>query len=95
MCDAYGLLHGIGSLHPTISVPTRLRTFRSQARNAHEAHEEIRPTGFWRTSESVVYYLDRAGPQFYGLIWLRALASQVAAGRHGRWGARIACGELE
>ena len=62
-------------------VPARARTFRTRARNAQEAHEAIRPTGFGRTPESVARHLDRDAAGLYGLIWHRALASQMAAAR--------------
>ncbi len=67
-------------------VPARPRTFRAKrirpgARNAQEAHEAIRPTGFGRTPESVARHLDRDAAGLYGLIWRRALASQMAAAR--------------
>ena len=62
-------------------VPARPRTFRTRARNAQEAHEAIRPTGFGRTPEAVARHLDRDAAGLYGLIWRRALASQMAAAR--------------
>ena len=67
-------------------VPARPRTFRAKrirpgARNTQEAHEAIRPTGFGRTPEAVARHLDRDAAGLYGLIWRRALASQVAAAR--------------
>ena len=70
-------------------VPARPRTFRAKrirpgARNAQEAHEAIRPTGFGRTPEAVARHLDRDAAGLYGLIWRRALASQMAAARVDR-----------
>ncbi len=62
-------------------VPARPRTFRTRARNAQEAHEAIPPTGFGRTPEAVARHLDRDAAGLYGLIWRRALASQMAAAR--------------
>ena len=67
-------------------VPARPRSFRAKrirpgARNAQEAHEAIRPTGFGRTPEAVARHLDRDAAGLYGLIWRRALASQMAAAR--------------
>ena len=62
-------------------VPARPRTFRTRARNVQEAHEAIRPTGFGRTPEAVARHLDRDAAGLYGLIWRRALASQMAAAR--------------
>ena len=68
------------SVPQSVSGPAR-GPFAPGARNAQEAHQAIRQTGFGRTSESVACYLDRAASQLYGLIWLRALASQMAAAR--------------
>ena len=70
-------------------VPARPRTFRAKrirpgARNVQEAHEAIRPTGFGRTPEAVARHLDRDAAGLYGLIWRRALASQMAAARVDR-----------
>ena len=70
-------------------VPARPRAFRSQrfrpgARNPQEAHEAIRPTDFRRTPESVARHLDRDAARLYGLVWRRALASQMAAARVDR-----------
>ena len=62
-------------------VPARPRTFRTRARNAQEAHEAIRPSDFARTPEAVARHLDRDAAGLYGLIWRRALASQMAAAR--------------
>ena len=76
----------IGKRFGADCVPARPRTFRSKhfrpgARNAQEAHEAIRPTGFGRTPEAVACHLDRDAARLYGLIWRRALASQMAAAR--------------
>ena len=67
-------------------VPAWPRAFRAQHRglgsgNVREAHEAIRPTDFERTPETVARHLDRDALQLYGLIWRRALASQMAAAR--------------
>ena len=65
-------------------LPRRARRFRSRARNAREAHEAIRPTGFGRSPEAV---RDRVGGEaaaLYALIWNRAVASRMAAARLDR-----------
>jgi DNA topoisomerase-1 len=57
-------------------VPDKPRHYSSKAKNAQEAHEAIRPTDF---------ALDRAAAgdhaRLYGLIYNRALASQMASAR--------------
>ena len=71
-------------------VPAKARAFRSRSqgggtpRFAQEAHEAIRPTGFARAPEEVERRLDRAAAALYGLIWKRALASQMAEARLDR-----------
>ncbi len=59
-------------------VPGKPRIFRSSARNAQEAHEAIRPTDFERSPKEMAPYLDSGEAGLYGLIWRRALASQMA-----------------
>lgn len=57
-------------------IPEKPRHYSTKAKNAQEAHEAIRPTDFNR---------DRAGSgdegKLYGLIFKRAMASQMAAAR--------------
>ena len=57
-------------------VPDKPRIYSSKAKNAQEAHEAIRPTDF---------HADRGGSgdhaRLYGLIYNRALASQMASAR--------------
>ena len=76
----------IGERFGADCVPARPRTFgakriRPGARSAQEAHEAIRPADFRRTPEAVARHLDRDAAGLYGLIWRRALASQMAAAR--------------
>ena len=71
-------------------LPAKPRTHRPRARRADtprhatEAHEAIRPTGFTRAPEDVEGLLDRASARLYGLVWRRALASQMATARVAR-----------
>jgi len=58
-------------------VPSSPRAYTSKAKNAQEAHEAIRPTGFARTPDSVRRYLDHDQSRLYELIWKRAVASQM------------------
>ncbi len=55
---------------------------RSEAKNAQEAHEAIRPT----EAEMHPEYIDdvlssRKLSRLYGLIWARAIASQMASAK--------------
>ena len=77
-------------------VPTKPRVHRSRDRQGgtprlvREAHEAIRPTDFARAPDRLAGRLDRAAVQLYGLIWNRALASQMAAARFDRVRVEIA-----
>ena len=69
----------IGSKFGKDYLPEQPRQFRSSAKNAQEAHEAIRPTGFDRTPDEIGSYLDADQRKLYELIWKRALASQMAS----------------
>ena len=56
----------------------RLYTGKQQ-KGAQEAHEAIRPTAVERTPDSLEGDLDAAQLKLYRLIWLRFVASQMAA----------------
>lgn len=54
------------------------RAYRSRAKNAQEAHEAIRPTRASRTPQQLPASLAPDLRALYGLVWARALASQMA-----------------
>ena len=58
-------------------VPSKPRVYTSKIKNAHEAHEAIRPTDILRIPESVSPYLTHDQKRLYELIWKRAIASQM------------------
>jgi DNA topoisomerase-1 len=58
-------------------VPDEIRTYKSKAKNAQEAHEAIRPTDIFRQPKDVTNYLDDDQNQLYQLIWNRTIASQM------------------
>ncbi|WP_322990477.1 DNA topoisomerase, partial [Hoeflea sp.] len=60
-------------------VPEKARLYTTKAKNAQEAHEAIRPTGFERAPDDVKRYLDADQLKLYDLIWKRATASQMAS----------------
>ena len=68
----------IGSRYGQDYVPETPRVFKSQSKNAQEAHEAVRPTSIERSPDGVKAYLDRDQHRLYELIWKRALASQMA-----------------
>jgi DNA topoisomerase I len=59
--------------------PEKPRFYATKAKNAQEAHEAIRPTGFERTPDQMRRYLDNDQWRLYDLIWKRAIASQMAS----------------
>jgi len=58
-------------------LPAEVRTYRTRAKNAQEAHEAIRPTSALRTPESLAAYLDRDQRRLYELVWKRTVACQM------------------
>jgi len=58
--------------------PDEPRIYRTQAKNAQEAHEAVRPTDMFRRPADVVRYLDDEQRRLYELIWKRAVASQMS-----------------
>jgi len=59
------------------NVPEEIRTYKTKAKNAQEAHEAIRPTSALRTPESLKDYLTPEQFKLYDLIWKRTIASQM------------------
>ncbi|MAY63820.1 MAG: DNA topoisomerase I [Rhizobiales bacterium] len=67
----------IGSRFGDRYLPEKARLYSTKAKNAQEAHEAIRPTGFERAPDDVRRYLDSDQLKLYDLIWKRAIASQM------------------
>ena len=59
------------------NVPESPREFKTKAKNAHEAHEAIRPTSVARTPDSLKGALDEDQFRLYSLIWKRTMACQM------------------
>ncbi len=59
--------------------PDEARIYKSQQKNAQEAHEAIRPTDMFRRPSQVAKALDDEQRKLYDLIWKRAVASQMSA----------------
>ncbi|WP_288419448.1 type I DNA topoisomerase [uncultured Microbacterium sp.] len=71
------------SLYGDKAVPANPRLYRSNSKNAQEAHEAIRPSGDdFRTPSSVAGELDRDEQRLYDLIWKRTMASQMADAKY-------------
>jgi len=58
-------------------LPDAPRQYSAKAKNAQEAHEAIRPTGFERWPAEVKALLEPDQAKLYDLIWKRAVASQM------------------
>jgi len=67
----------IGAKYGNNYLPAKPRRFKTKSKNAQEAHEAIRPTAITRTPEAMRGALDADALKLYGLIWKRALASQM------------------
>jgi DNA topoisomerase-1 len=59
------------------NVPDSPREFKTKSKNAQEAHEAIRPTSARHTPDAIKGALDEDQRKLYGLIWRRAIASQM------------------
>jgi DNA topoisomerase I len=71
------------SLYGEKAVPLNPRVYRSNSKNAQEAHEAIRPSGEqFRTPASVSGELDRDEQRMYDLIWKRTIASQMSDAKY-------------
>ncbi|MDO3377461.1 type I DNA topoisomerase [Geoalkalibacter halelectricus] len=69
------------------------RVFRSRAKNAQEAHEAVRPTNIANTPDKVKPFLTSDQYRLYRLIWMRTVASQMAAAILDSTSVDIAAGE--
>ncbi len=71
------------ALYGEKAVPLNARVYRSNSKNAQEAHEAIRPSGEqFRTPASVSGELDRDEQRMYDLIWKRTIASQMSDAKY-------------
>jgi DNA topoisomerase-1 len=62
-------------------LPDAPRIYKVKAKNAQEAHEAIRPTGFARSPDKLKRTLEDDQFRLYELIWKRAIASQMESAR--------------
>ena len=70
-------------------LPDKPRLYETKAKNAQEAHEAIRPTGFDRPPAAMAGILDADQAKLYDLIWKRTVASQMESARIERTTAEI------
>ncbi|MSR14754.1 MAG: DNA topoisomerase I [Gammaproteobacteria bacterium] len=74
------------------NVPTRPTTFKTNSKNAQEAHEAIRPTAVSRTPSEVKPYLSGDQYKLYELIWKRTVACQMASAVLDSVAVDLSCG---
>ena len=67
----------IGERFGAENVPEEVRSFKTKAKNAQEAHEAIRPTSAARSPELLKGALDEDQLKLYTLIWRRTMACQM------------------
>ena len=58
-------------------LPSHPRRYTTKSKSAQEAHEAIRPTDLAKKPEMLEGETDASGRKLYGLIWKRAVASQM------------------
>eukprot|EP00232_Nephroselmis_pyriformis_P024186 CAMPEP_0182872938 /NCGR_PEP_ID=MMETSP0034_2-20130328/12025_1 /TAXON_ID=156128 /ORGANISM="Nephroselmis pyriformis, Strain CCMP717" /LENGTH=475 /DNA_ID=CAMNT_0025005557 /DNA_START=114 /DNA_END=1538 /DNA_ORIENTATION=- len=71
-------------------VPGEAPRYKSRSKNAQEAHEAIRPTDPSRLPADLPESMDYGQRRLYGLIWRRAVASQMEPARFERTAVDIA-----
>jgi len=59
------------------NLPDEIRTYKTKAKNAQEAHEAVRPTSVMRTPDSMKSFLNPDQFKLYDLIWKRTVACQM------------------
>ncbi|MFP4560031.1 MAG: type I DNA topoisomerase [Thiohalorhabdus sp.] len=74
IAEARGL---IGERYGKDYLPEQPRQFKSQSKNAQEAHEAVRPTSPSRLPEQVKDKLDKDQYRLYELVWKRMVAGQM------------------
>ncbi|HEY4135082.1 MAG TPA: type I DNA topoisomerase [Alphaproteobacteria bacterium] len=74
-------------------LPATARVYKSNTKNAQEAHEAIRPTDLGRAPNQVARYIESDQLRLYELIWKRTLASQMASAELDQVAVDIASGD--
>ena len=67
----------IGQSYGDRYLPEKPRIYKSNVKNAQEAHEAIRPTDLFRRPEDVSRYLENDEARLYELIWRRTIAAEM------------------
>ncbi len=82
----------IAERYTSDDLPGSPRVYKTKARNAQEAHEAVRPTGFSRPPESLEGHLTAEQMKLYTLIWKRTVACQMIHATINTVAAELACG---
>tara|TARA_Y100001935_G_C17311772_1_gene517172 strand:+ start:10415 stop:12727 length:2313 start_codon:yes stop_codon:yes gene_type:complete len=69
--------HFIEKKYGNENLPSSIRTFKTKAKNAQEAHEAVRPTSINHIPNEIESYLDKDQLKLYSLIWKRTVACQM------------------
>jgi DNA topoisomerase-1 len=75
------------------ALPAEVRTYKTKARNAQEAHEAIRPTSIRNTPDEIKQYLSAEQLKLYDLIWKRTVACQMIHATINTVSVDFGCGE--
>jgi DNA topoisomerase-1 len=74
-------------------VPEAPRAYKTKSRNAQEAHEAVRPTGFTQPPDSLKSSLSDDQFKLYTLIWRRTVACQMIHATVDTVAADLGCAE--
>ncbi len=74
------------------ALPDSPKIYKTKSKNAQEAHEAIRPTNAFHHPDEIKQYLSTDELKLYGLIWKRAIASQMIHATLNTVTVDLACG---
>ena len=75
------------------NLPLRANLYKTNSKNAQEAHEAIRPTSVRRAPGDLKAYLSSDQLKLYELIWKRTVASQMLPATLDLVGVDLKCGD--
>jgi DNA topoisomerase-1 len=75
------------------ALPAEVRTYKTKAKNAQEAHEAIRPTTIGNTPDEIRKYLSAEQFKLYDLIWKRTVSCQMIHATINTVSVDFKCGE--
>ena len=75
------------------ALPAEVRTYKTKAKNAQEAHEAIRPTTIRNTPDDIKKYLSAEQFKLYDLIWKRTVSCQMIHATINTVSVDFKCGE--